>query len=112
MKVKKSISKFGLPTPNFFLLDRGKSLPRLHKARIEAKASRLGMTLKPAFPHQAHAAKLHSGWADEASSGTHPGRAFTSSLGQDTEERVGEALERPPLIDLGEESQTLTEEDP
>jgi len=39
-----------LPTPNFFLLDRGKSLPRLHKARIEARASRLGMTLKLGFP--------------------------------------------------------------
>ncbi len=37
-----------LPAPEF-LLDRDKSLPRLHKARIEAKATRLGMTLKPGF---------------------------------------------------------------
>jgi hypothetical protein len=39
-----------LPTPSFFLLDRGKSLPRLHKALIGAKASSLGITLKLGFP--------------------------------------------------------------
>jgi len=39
-----------LPTPSFFLLDRGKSLHRLHKALVEARTSRLGITLKPRFP--------------------------------------------------------------
>jgi hypothetical protein len=41
---------YSLASLQFLLPDSGKSLPRLHKARIEAKASRLGMTLKPGFP--------------------------------------------------------------
>jgi hypothetical protein len=38
------------PAPVFVARDRGKSPPRLHKAHVEAKASRLGITLKPRFP--------------------------------------------------------------
>jgi len=43
-------SVVSLLAASFVLLDRGKSLPRLHKAHIDAKASSLGITLKPAFP--------------------------------------------------------------
>ena len=45
-----STSKNSLPTPFFFLLDRSKSLSRLHKARTEAKASSLEITLELGFP--------------------------------------------------------------
>jgi len=38
------------PTPTFFLPDRGKSPPRLHKAHIEARMTSLGITLKPSLP--------------------------------------------------------------
>ncbi len=104
-----------LPIPNFCLPDRGKSLPRLHKARIEARASRasrLGMTLKPGLPLTPKQPNPIVVGPTKPLQGPTPVRQTTGSLGQDTEARMGEASERQPFIDLGKESPTLTEADP
>jgi len=59
---------------------------------------------------ETHPANSLRGWADGASSGTHPSRAIIKHIlpmSSDTEGRIGEALELPPLSDLAKESQTL-----
>jgi len=67
------------------------------------------------LPVESHAAKLYFGWADEASSGTHPGQATLKQIPEKSFScrprpggGVGEALERRPLSNLGKKSRTLT----
>jgi hypothetical protein len=53
-----SINSARSPTPSFFARDRGKSPPRLHKARIEVSRIKARHHIESHSPLETHAAIL------------------------------------------------------
>jgi len=76
------------PPPSFFFAhERGRSPLRLHKVHAERKQDKPEQELEAWFSHETCAVKPYKGWADEASSRTHPVRAIAETKGKNWEAR-------------------------